>query len=101
MSKVVTIYSRRFLGTYYYAQSVERIPEQLLFVAGVILTVALPQIIFAAYGGIIPLIAFACCASIGSSLGWFMYRQMPFQVPSFFAERNAPPSEDTAKDKAA
>jgi hypothetical protein len=102
--KVVSIQSRIFPGAYIYARKNERIPETVLFMAGVFLTVALPQIICTAYGGIIPFIAFATTASAGSILGLVMYWQTPDRIASFVGTRNAPrtaASEEVAEDKAA
>lgn len=103
MKKVVQIYSRKFLGAYSYAQNNERIPDTALFFAGVLLTVALPQIICTAYGGIIPFIAFAGSAFIGSVLGWVRYRQMPYRALSCVGMRYVPrtPSNEDATHKRA
>jgi hypothetical protein len=103
MKKVVQIYSRKFLGDYSYAQNNERIPDTALFFVGVLLTVALPQIICTAYGGIIPLTAFASSALVGSVLGWVRYRQMPYQALSCVGTRYAPrtPWNKDAMDKKA
>jgi hypothetical protein len=100
---VVRLYTRKFLGEYSYAQERERIPEAVLFYAGVILTVALPQIICTAYGGIIPFIAFAGTASAGSLIGWAMYRQAPHRVASCVGTRSArrAPLSGTAADEMA
>jgi hypothetical protein len=103
-SKVVRIHTRKFPGGYSHAPERERISETVLFFTGVFLTVALPQIICTAYGGIIPLIAFASTASAGSILGWIMYRHASHRVVSCVIEINAPhtPSaEKTADAKAA
>jgi hypothetical protein len=93
--KVVPIHTRRFLGAYSHAQDNERIPKTALFIAGAFLTVALPQIICTAYGGIIPFIAFASSASVGSIIGLIMYRQMPYQIPSCVGTRHAPRTPST------
>jgi hypothetical protein len=101
--KVVQIHTRKFLGGYISALEGERINEAVLFIAGVFLTVALPQIICTAYGGIIPFIAFASTASAGSLLGWIMYRHAPYGVVSCVVERNTPhaPSTEKAEDEKA
>lgn len=103
MSKIVKIFSRKFLGDYCYAQSSERIPEPALFIAGALLTVALPQIIFAAYG-ITTFNALAGSAAIGSVLGWANSRREPDQFITCVARRDvpqAPPAEDAANKDAA
>jgi hypothetical protein len=100
-SKVVRIHTKKFLGGYSHALERERINETVLFFAGVFLTVALPQIICIAYGGIIPLIAFASTVSAGSILGWVMYRHAPHRVVSCVIEINTPhaPSIEKAADE--
>ncbi len=101
---VVPIHTRRFLGAYSNARDGERVPETVLFFAGVFLTVGLPEIICTAYGGIIPFIAFAATASAGSLLGWAIYRQTPYTFASCAGTRDAPPADsgqDGARKKAA
>lgn len=102
--RVVRLYTKRFLGAYSDARGRERIPETARFFAGVILTMALPQLICTAYGGFIPFIAFAATASAGTLIGWAMYRQASEGAASCVGARDtprAPRSEPAANRKAA
>jgi hypothetical protein len=86
-----------FLGGYVEAQNNRFIPEELYFVAGVILTVGLPEIFFTIYGGLIPFIVFGSIATAGAGLGWAFNRyRAPYQslslrkgpAPNVHASRN-------------
>ena len=104
MDKVVSIYHRRFLGAYRYAQDCEAIPDEILFLTGVLFTVGLPQLVFFVYGGVTPLIAFAVSAVVGSIWGLVLFYLFPYQIPSCInsgSVRQAPPREDTRRKKAA
>lgn len=89
MSNIVTFnkYNKgnkgSFLGAYINAQNNQRIPEEVIFVAGVILTVGLPEIFLSVYGGLIPLIVFASSLLMGVGLGLVTdYYKTPYQTLS-------------------
>jgi hypothetical protein len=82
MNDVVSINGRKFLGTYIDAQNGEWIPDEVVFAAGVILTMVLPQLICSAYG-LLPLSAFAVTALAGSLWGLANYRRQPYPTPAF------------------
>jgi VIT1/CCC1 family predicted Fe2+/Mn2+ transporter len=109
MNNVVSINKRRsnerkFLDAYSDAQTKERIPDDAFFVAGVILSMILPEGIYSFYGGIVPLAAFVATALAGTILGVTMYYTAAFSFISYFSKSTvlqSPPSRDTMKKKAA
>ena len=80
VDKVVSINRDMFLGAYIDARNGEHIPEVVVFAAGAILTVSLPQFILSVYGGITILIALAGSALIGAITGLIIYRHVPYQM---------------------
>jgi hypothetical protein len=109
MSNVVSINEKRsnerkVLGTYCARQNRERIPDEALFVAGVIVSLVVPEAIYCAYGGPVPLAAFVGSALTGTIVGLMMYYTTAFKVISCFSKRTmtqAPPNRDTTQKKAA
>ena len=104
MNKVVPINRGMYLSGYCDAQNIERIPDDILFGAGVISTVVLPQIIMSIYGGIITLVALTMVALVGSITGLVVYRHLPYQIPHCVNAETAaqsPPREDNTVKKAA
>jgi hypothetical protein len=96
--------SDNFLGAYIDAQNNQRIPEEVIFVAGVILTLGLPEFFLSIYGGLIPLIVFASSLLVGSGLGVAInYYKLPYQTLSLNeeAESQVPASKNDTKKKAA
>lgn len=72
-----------FLGAYIEAQNNQHIPEEVFFVAGVILTVGLPEFLLSVYGGLIPFIVFASSLLAGIGLGLATdYYKTPYQTLS-------------------
>lgn len=93
-----------FLGAYIEAQKNQRIPEEVYFVAGAILTVGLPEIFFIFYGGLIPFFVFASSLLVGIGLGVTKYYYgSPYQTLSLArgTVSQAPPSEQDTTRKAA
>jgi hypothetical protein len=82
MGKVVSINKGRFLGSYSEAENSQRIPDAVYFVAGVLVSMVYPQIIYSVYGGFVPLIAFVCSALTGFVLGVVVYRFSPHRIIS-------------------
>jgi hypothetical protein len=93
MSNIIPINKENkggFLGAYIEAQNNQRIPEEVYFVAGVILTVGLPETFFGIYGGLIPFVVFGSSLMIGAGLGWaFDYYKPSYQTLSL-CQGNAP-----------
>ena len=109
MSNVISINkgnkrSNDFLGAYIEAQNNRRIPEEIFFVAGAILTVGLPEFIFSIYGGLIPFFVFASSLLVGagSGLANYYYRS-PYLTLSLSdrAGLQVPPGKKDTTDKAA
>jgi hypothetical protein len=103
MEKVVSINAGQFLGSYRDTQNNKQfIPEDSLFVAGVLLSMVLPELIYIAYGGFLPLIAFAGSAVAGSTWGVAMYYKSPERTISYASTGIGPkslPGESTRKFK--
>lgn len=79
--------SRDLFGAYIKAQNNQRIPEEVFFVAGVILTVGLPELFFSIYGGLVPFIVFASTMLVGAGLGLATnYYKSPYQTLSLSKE---------------
>jgi hypothetical protein len=104
MNKVVPLNNKKFLGAYLYAQNSERIPEDSLFVIGVILSEVLPATIYSAYGGPVPPVVLAGSALAGLIWGLARY----YNNSSWGTSRadtgtmpQAPPSENNSLKKAA
>lgn len=66
-----------FLGAYIEAQNNQRIPDEVVFVAGAILTVGLPEFFFSFYGGLIPFFVLAGSVLAGAGLGVVTYYHKP------------------------
>lgn len=93
-----------FLGAYIEAQKNQRIPEEVYFAAGAILTVGLPEIFFIVYGGLIPFFVFASSLLVGAGLGVAKYRYgSSYQTLSLGIgpASQAPPSRRDTTKKAA
>ena len=79
MNNVVTINKNNkgsnasFLSAYIEAQNNQRIPDEVFFVAGAILTVGLPEFFFSFYGGLILFFVFAGMLLVGAGLGVAAY----------------------------
>jgi hypothetical protein len=104
MEKVTSIRRDMYLGEYCDPQDVARIPEGLPFAVGVISTVALPQLIMGAYGGIAAITALAGMTVLGLAAGLAAYRYLPYRMPRCVeAETNvqSPPSRNNRLKKAA
>ena len=72
-----------FLGSYIEAQNKQGILEEVFFVAGVILTVGLPEFFFIFYGGLIPFFVLAGSLLAGAGLGFAIYTfRSPYQTLS-------------------
>lgn len=102
MNKVVPINRKRkrVLGAYINAHNAEGISEDIIFFIGVFFSTVLPQIIFSAYGGAIPLIVFGCIAVGGTLWGLAMRRRTPAWDASCFIAPALPqpvPDEDTIR----
>jgi hypothetical protein len=93
-----------FLAAYIEAQNNQRIPEEVFFVAGAILTVGLPEFFFSFYGGLIPFFVLAISLLVGAGLGvaTYYYRS-PYQTLALSkgAVAQAPPSRKGTTKKAA
>ncbi len=109
MSNVISINkgnkrSNDFLGAYIEAQNNQRIPEEVFFAAGAILTVGLPEFIFSIYGGLIPFFVFASSLVAGVGLGLAnYYYKSPYQTLSL-SDRSGlqvPPGKKGTTKKAA
>lgn len=107
MNNIIKIHRENmdgFLGAYIEAQNNQRIPEEVRFAAGVILTVGLPEIFFTIYGGLIPLIVFAGIFTVGVGLGGvFEQHKAPYQTLSLWkgpAPRVPARRNDTTKKAA-
>lgn len=86
-----------FLGAYIEAQNNQRIPEEVYFVAGVVLTVGLPEIFLTIYGGLIPFIVFASSLAAGAGLGSaFNHYRSPYQ--SLSLGRGTAPRADASRN---
>lgn len=100
MSNIVSINRDNevsFLGAYIEAQNNQRIPEEVFFVAGVILTVGLPESFLVIYGGLIPFIVFASSLLAGAGLGLAIdYYKSPYQTLSLSKEAGS--QSPTRKD---
>ena len=110
MSKSVSISkenkSRKdcFLGAYIEAQNNQRIPEEVYFVAGAILTVGLPEFFFSFYGGLIPFFVFATSLLAGVGLGLATYYYELLYQPLLLnigTVSQVPPSKKNTTKKAA
>jgi len=106
-SDVVSINSKnrnKVVGAYIEAQRRERILDGAAFVAGVLVTLVLPRIIYCVYFGPITAIAFAGLALVGTIVGVAMYYTPPDQIVSCVSKRTTAqlmPTEDTETKKAA
>ena len=107
MSKIVSINKCNrgdFLGTYIEAQNNQRIPDEVFFVAGAILTVGLPAFFFSVDGGLIPFFLFVSSLLVGIGLGLAnYYYRLPYQTLSLSKGivPQAPPSKQDTTEKAA
>jgi len=93
-----------FMGAYIKAQKNQRIPEEVTFVAGVILTVGLPEYFLSVYGGLIAFIVFAVSLIVGVGLGVALdYYKLPNQLLSLRKQvvSHAPTNENDNTKKAA
>jgi hypothetical protein len=93
-----------FLGSYIKAQNDQRIPEEVFFVAGVILTVGLPELVLSIYGGLTPFIVLASTLLAGGGLGLVAYcYKLPHQTMWLDTEAisRVPMSESDMTKKAA
>lgn len=72
-----------FLSAYIKAQNNQRIPDEVFFVAGAILTVGLPELFFSFYGGFVLFLLLAGSLLVGAVVGvaTYYYRS-PFQTLS-------------------
>jgi hypothetical protein len=96
MSNLISINKGSFLGDYIDAQNNQRIPEEVFFVAGVILTVGLPGYFNSVYAGLIPFLVFASTFLIGAGLGLAAYfYTLPYQIISL--DKEAMPEASTSK----
>lgn len=103
MGKVISINDRRFLGNYS-AQSGDKIPDEAVFFAGIIITHALPQLVCSAYGGLVLLAAFTATGLAGTIAGLVMYYKVPFRVISCVSTGTVPqvpPGRNKTLEKAA
>jgi hypothetical protein len=83
MKPITPINSKRFLGRYYYYQPNTTVPEWLDFLAGVVLTVALPPLLFVLpYGESSPLLLLTIETTIGVPIGihWFLNPAKPIRL---------------------
>ena len=92
------------LSAYIDAQYNQRIPEEVFFVAGAILTVVLPELFFSIYGGLIPFFVFASSLIGGVGLGLAKYNdKSPYQTLSLSNQTVSqvqPRKENTRKEAA-
>lgn len=96
--------SRDLFGAYIRAQNNQRIPEEVFFAAGVILTVGLPELFFSIYGGLLPFIVFASTMLVGVGLGLAINNyKSPYQTLSLSKEpvTQSPTSRKGTTKKAA
>lgn len=94
MFEVASINRGKFLGSYCDDARKERIPDQVYFAAGVLLSLGLSQFIFGVYGGATVVTAFAGSAAAGVVWGLVKYLRGPYQFPPVagngFAARRTP-----------
>lgn len=100
MNKLVSI-NRKFPGAYYARNDEEQIPEKVLLVAGVVISMLLQ--IFCAYAGLIPLFVSAGSALTGFMLGLAIYYKFPYRFTSLNVEKlpRAPTRREARLKKAA
>ena len=103
MGKIASINEGKFLGSYAEAGSKEWIPDGIYFAAGVVITVALPQLFYSVYGGIVPLVAFLGSSLAGLTLGLIIRRLAPYTITSCVGMGTVPqaPPEEEVRSKAA
>jgi hypothetical protein len=109
VNNVVSINSRKFkdrnvLGITLSSQNSGYIPDKAFFFTGILSAMVLPEGIYSAYGGLVPLIAFAGCALTGVTWGLIRYYILPYRITSCFSTGTvpqSPPGEDTMRKKAA
>lgn len=77
MDNLVRISDRKILGHYVEKNQRSRLPNDLLLVPRLALVVALPPIICAAYGGIIPSAILGSFIGLGLLIGFARYRRGP------------------------
>ena len=92
MKNVVSINGRKFLGSYMDARNNEQFPDEVPFAIGVILTMALPQLICGAYG-LLPPVAFAGAALTGTIWGVANYFRQPSRTFSLADTRTVSENE--------
>jgi len=86
MNKIISVNSRKPLGSYIYLPN-PRWSCDWPFFLGVALTLALPQIIFAIHFEASALLVLGACEMLGAGVGLNNYRRSPALLPSC-----APPS---------
>jgi hypothetical protein len=103
MTNLVKLNDKKFLGSYIETQQQQRIPDGLFFFTGVVLTVALPQIICAASGGAILTAALAGTVVAGSIWGGVKYRRGQPRMVSCVDSSSIPrgPIDESPRRKAA
>lgn len=104
MNRVTSINRNMYLGGFCDSQNTKRIPDELLFAAGVLSTMGLPQLILSVYGGTATLVVLAGITLLGSMAGLVVYRYLPYRMPRCIdAEINAqsPPSKNSTLRRAA
>jgi hypothetical protein len=102
MNNVIPLKRRGFLAGY--ISQNRRRPDQAAFIAGVLTTMVLPEVVCSVFLGPEASIAFAASALLGSLLGITVYRRFPYRVESCVSKetgRQAPPEEDTNMPNAA
>lgn len=90
-------------GGYVNALNGEHIPEDAYFCAGVFLSMLLPEFTLVAYGGLLPLAAFALTAVAGTVYGVVKYRSAfrPLSCVVLGAEERVPQLGDGSLNWAA
>lgn len=91
MSKKFPISDEKMFGDNLYPSN-KRALDGPVFFGGVILTMALPQLIYCAYGGPLFFIAFAVSGLIGLILGLAIYYLCPYRIISCVSKEQLPSS---------
>lgn len=82
MSKLVSLNSRKFLGTYIEQQDRQRIPDGALFLCGVLATVGMPESTFIAHMGFTSFVVLASTLAVGVMAGITIFRWFPCRFTS-------------------
>lgn len=104
MNKVTSINRGMFLREYCESQNFVRTPDGTSFAVGVLSTVVLPQLVLAAYGGVVTLGALVAVTTLGAVAGLLAYWYLPYRMPRCVdaeMKAQAPPGRDGRLKKAA